>query len=137
MGRKGNRQTSGCPWVTGGDCLVHDRDMTPAERTQWISDRAHAAGFDLCGVAPVNGELGALGELRHLPEWLARGYAGEMRYLHDMRRGDPRLLMEGARSLIVVALNYNAQQPLSITRSSILSREERRKATDELPRGWI
>ncbi|HEY6442343.1 MAG TPA: tRNA epoxyqueuosine(34) reductase QueG [Candidatus Acidoferrales bacterium] len=120
--------------------------MTPTERTQWISDRAHAAGFDLCGVAPVNGELIAsessaepepFEELRYLPEWLARGYAGEMKYLHDSRRGDPRLVMEGARSVIVVALNYNAPRPLSITRSSVLSREERGGAADESPRGWI
>ena len=115
------------PVVTDGAPLVHDRNMTPAEKTQWINDRAHAAGFDLCGVAPVNGELidsansaepEAFEELRHLPEWLARGYAGEMKYLHDSRRGDPRLVMEGARSLIVVALNYNAPQPLSTARSS-------------------
>jgi len=120
--------------------------MTPAERTQWINDRARAAGFDLCGVAPLNGELipsansaerGTFGELQRLPEWLARGYAGEMKYLYDARRGDPRQVMEGARSLIVVALNYNVPQPLSTSRSSLLSREERQCAADESPRGWI
>lgn len=119
--------------------------MTPAERTQWINDRARAAGFDLCGVAPVSGESipsansgePEFEELRHLPEWLARGYAGEMRYLCDSRRGDPRLVMEGARSLIVVALNYNSPQPLSLARSSLLSRGERREAAGESPRGWI
>ncbi len=120
--------------------------MTPAERTEWINDRARAAGFDLCGAAPVNGELipsatsgepRAFGELERLPEWLARGYAGEMKYLYDARRGDPRLVMEGARSLIVVALNYNAPQPLSTTRSSLRSCDEGRQAADELPRGWI
>jgi epoxyqueuosine reductase len=120
--------------------------MTPAERTRWINNRARAAGFDLCGVAPVNGELAPSAnsaepeifeELRYLPEWLARGYAGEMKYLHDSRRGDPRRVMEGARSLIVVALNYNAPQPLSTTRSSVLSGEQGRGAGDESPRGWI
>ncbi len=120
--------------------------MTPGERIQWINDRARAAGFDLCGVAPVHGESAhsanstdpeAFEELRHLPEWLAHGYAGEMKYLYDSRRGDPRLVMEGARSLIVVALNYNAPQPLSINRSSVLSREEGRGAATESPRGWI
>jgi epoxyqueuosine reductase len=124
---------------------VHDRKMTPAERTQWINDRARAAGFDLCGVAPVDGEPTnsansaeprAFAELQRLPEWLARGYAGEMKYLYDSRRGDPRLVMEGARSLIVVALNYNAPQPLSTSRSSLLSCEER-GAADQSPRGWI
>jgi epoxyqueuosine reductase len=128
--------------------MVHHRDMTPAERTQWINDRARAAGFELCGVAPVSEELSRRAnpenkvegepfeELRYLPEWLARGYAGEMNYLHDSRRADPRLVMEGARSLIVVALNYNAPQPLSTSRSSLLSRREKQNA-DESPRGWI
>ena len=130
----------------GGARLVHDRKMTPGERTQWINDRARAAGFDLCGVAPVHGEPGHSGnsaepeafeELQRLPEWLARGYAGEMKYLHDARRGDPRMVMEGARSLIVVALNYNAPEPLSRAGYSLLSREGRGGAADESPRGWI
>ena len=127
---------------------MHDRKMTPTERTQWIQERARAEGLDLCGVAPLgeetevsgvrgDGAAESYGELSRLTEWLGRGYAGEMKYLHDPRRGDPRLLMEGARSLIVVALNYNAPQPLSTSRSSGLSREERQDAADESPRGWI
>jgi epoxyqueuosine reductase len=85
--------------------------MTPAERTRWIGERASAAGFDVCGVAPASPE--DLDELSHMPEWLARGFAGEMNYLHDGRRADPRLVLQGARSLIVVALNYNSAQPAS------------------------
>jgi epoxyqueuosine reductase len=85
--------------------------MTSAERTRWIGERARAAGFDLCGVAPVAPE--ELEELSRLPEWLSRGFAGEMNYLHDSRRADPRLVLQGARSLIVVALNYNSAQPAS------------------------
>jgi epoxyqueuosine reductase len=82
-------------------------------------------GFDLCGVAPVEG----LKDLGHFPEWLARGYAGEMNYLRDERRGDPRLVLEGARSLIVVALNYNSPLPYS---TKIPAGTE-----NEAPRGWI
>jgi epoxyqueuosine reductase len=62
------------------------------------------AGFDLCGVVTAE----PYRELEKFPEWIARGYAGEMGYLKDPRRGDPRLVLEGARSLIVVALNYNS-----------------------------
>jgi epoxyqueuosine reductase len=99
--------------------------MAPAERTRWICKRARTAGFDLCGVAPAH----AFDELAHLPEWLARGYAGEMNYLHDPRRADPRLVVESARSLIVVALNYNSPQPYWT--------ESPQTADDERPRGWI
>ncbi|MGA3293583.1 MAG: tRNA epoxyqueuosine(34) reductase QueG [Candidatus Acidiferrales bacterium] len=101
--------------------------MTPAERTRWIGERALAAGFDLCGVAPAAAEQ--LEELGRLPEWLARGYAGEMRYLHDSRRSDPRAVLEGARSLIVFALNYNSLQPSSIHPPPDVG--------DASPHGWI
>src|SRR5271167_3754641 len=87
--------------------------MDAALKTAWIREQAQALGFDLCGVAPVHGSPGNLGELQHLPEWLNRGHAGEMTYLHDPRRAHPALAMDGARSLIVVALNYNSAQPYS------------------------
>jgi epoxyqueuosine reductase len=98
---------------------------TRTEQTRWICEQARAAGFDSCGVAPV----GALDDLAHLPEWLARDYAGEMNYLHDPRRADPRLILDGARSLIVVALNYNAPQ--------LHSTEVFATPDQEKPRGWI
>lgn len=62
-------------------------------------------------------------------EWLGRGYAGEMKYLHDERRGDVQRVVKGARSLIVVGLNYNTAHPYST---------EAAAASDgEAPRGWI
>jgi epoxyqueuosine reductase len=96
-----------------------------ADRTSWIRDRARTLGFDLCGIVAVE----EYAELAHLPEWLAQGYAGEMNYLHDPRRADPRLVLEGARSLIVVALNYNSDRPHSTELPSAVD--------DESPRGWI
>jgi len=119
--------------------LMHHGRMTPAEQTRWIVERARAAGFDLCGVAPVAREnsdsargpaetsVESFPELDRLPEWLARGYAGEMSYLHDPRRSDPRRVLEGARSLIVVALNYNSPQSAAVPA----------KGDPESPRGWI
>jgi epoxyqueuosine reductase len=128
------------PGLFTGARLMHDPIMTPTERTQWITSRARSIGFDPCGVAAVDeatafpensGKVRAFEELRHLPEWLARGYAGEMKYLHDPRRANPGLVLEGARSLIVVALNYNSPQPLSTAPDADRSEQS------ELPRGWI
>ena len=101
---------------------MHHERMTPAQKTHWIAERARALGFDLCGVAPVDPE--SLPELARLPEWLDRGYAGEMEYLRDARRADPRQILEGARNMIVVALSYNTPH----------------KPPDDAgaaPRGWI
>ena len=105
--------------------------MNAALKTSWICDQARAIGFDLCGVAPVHGDENHLRELQHLPEWLNRGHAGEMNYLHDPRRADPALAMDGARSLIVVALNYNSAQPYST------AVEAAAIESDAVPRGWI
>ena len=103
--------------------------MNSAERTQWICERARGVGFDLCGVALLDANRVAFRELDYLPEWLARGYAGEMNYLRDPRRADPRLALEGARSVIVVAMNYNGPQPRSV--------DQPWDAEDQSPRGWI
>ena len=103
--------------------------MDPAHKTSWICDHARAVGFDLCGVAPVHGAPGNFAELQHLPEWLERGHAGEMNYLRDPRRADPALVMDAARSLIVVALNYNSAQPYST--------EMAPSPGADSPRGWI
>lgn len=101
--------------------------MTPAQQTHWIAERARALGFDLCGVAPVAAEQ--LAELSRLPEWLDCGYAGEMKYLHDPRRSDPRQVLDGAKTMIVVALNYNtAHQPQALLAPD---------ADIAAPRGWI
>jgi epoxyqueuosine reductase len=86
---------------------------------------ARSLGFDLCGVAPAS----AFDELARMPEWLERGYAGEMKYLRDVRRADPALALVGARSIIVVALNYRTAQPYST--------EVPASAPGEPPRGWI
>ena len=53
-----------------------------------VKAEAKAAGFDLCGIAPA----GRFPELGFLGEWLSRGYAGEMHYLHRTadRRADVR-----------------------------------------------
>jgi epoxyqueuosine reductase len=103
--------------------------MDRAARTRWIRDKAREMGFDLCGVAPA-AMVSESPELARLPEWLAAGYAGEMEYLHDERRSDPGHALEGAKSVIMVALNYNADRPHS-TDAGIYD------SPGGAPRGWI
>ena len=76
-----------------------------------IKARAAELGFDLCGIAPA----GAFKELAFLPEWLSRGYAGEMGYLHRSaeRRADVRAVMPSARSVIALATVSNTDRPYS------------------------
>jgi epoxyqueuosine reductase len=99
--------------------------MDLAARTRWICEQARGMGFELCGVAPAE----AFPELAQVSAWLERGHAGEMNYLHDKRRVDPRLALDKARSLIVVALNYNTPQPYSTEQAAGLEGDS--------PRGWI
>jgi epoxyqueuosine reductase len=74
-----------------------------------ITQRAGELGFDACGIAPA----AALPELQYLPEWLARGYAGEMLYLHKSAatRADIRQLLPTARSVIVTGTVYSTRPP--------------------------
>src|SRR5580658_2359182 len=108
--------------------------MDLAARTRWVCEQAHELGFDLCGVAPAD----AFEELANYSTWLERGYAGNMDYLRDPRRADPRLVLEGARSLIVVALNYNSAPSHSTAQSKKHSSEPGDGSPQECaPRGWI
>ena len=108
------------------DCGTIDfmRFMHVAE-TEWIIAKANELGFDLCGIAPVEG----LADAANLKEWLARGYAGQMQYMHDPRRSDIKQVLPDVKSVIVCALNYNTRAPTSI--------EAAARATDQEPRGWI
>ncbi|PYQ69165.1 MAG: tRNA epoxyqueuosine(34) reductase QueG [Acidobacteria bacterium] len=76
-----------------------------------IKDKARGLGFDLCGIAPA----GDLPELTFFREWLERGYAGEMTYLHRSaaRRADVRNVLPSARTVVVTATNYNTDRPYS------------------------
>ncbi len=98
--------------------------MNSTCETAWIVERATALGFDLCGVV----RAGKFAELDLTTEWLARGYAGEMKYLSDRRRTDPQSVMSGLRSVIVCALNYNSSAPRSV---------DARQPEGSEPRGWI
>lgn len=88
-------------------------------------EQAKSLGFDLCGVVRAE----KFPELQQTPEWLARGYAGEMKYLADPRRCDPQAAMPGIRSAVVGLLNYSTEEPLSTDPALALE--------DGKPSGWI
>ncbi len=109
--------------------------MSDTSLPAWISAQAAELGFDLCGVV----EAKKFPELAHTEEWLASGYAGEMRYLHDTRRRDPASAMPEVRSIIVCALNYNSSQPRSIEAIARAAADDgqAKDAVYYAPRGWI
>lgn len=76
-----------------------------------VKARALDIGFDLCGIAAP----GDYRELRYLDEWIARGYAGEMRYMarSARRRADVRHVLPSARSVISLGTVYNTDRPYS------------------------
>jgi epoxyqueuosine reductase len=76
-----------------------------------IKERARGIGFDLCGIARAD----AYPELAFLSEWLDRGYAATMEWMHRSagKRADVRNVVPGARSVIVTATLYNTDRPYS------------------------
>ena len=69
-----------------------------------IKVRARELGFLACGIT----HPGPTDHADRLDQWLAKGYAGTMRYLHRQarRRKDPRQIEPEARAVVVVLDNY-------------------------------
>jgi len=94
--------------------------------TSLVKQAAHAAGFELAGIAPVH----EFGELDRFREWIAAGRAGEMQYMEardetgTLKRASLRTTLPWVRSVIVCAINYNTAQPYSTE-------------ADDPQRGWI
>jgi len=97
-----------------------------SEITAQIKRTAHAAGFELAGIAPVSD----FAELSHFTDWIEAGHAGEMKYMEardpagQLKRASLRSTAPWARSVIVCAINYNTAHPYSVE-------------ADDPERGWI
>jgi epoxyqueuosine reductase len=91
-----------------------------------IKRAAEQAGFDLAGIAPA----GDTSELKHFPQWIAAGHAGEMKYMEarddrgELKRASLARVAPWARSVVVCAMNYNTENPYSTE-------------AHESDRGWI
>jgi epoxyqueuosine reductase len=78
--------------------------MTTDAIKKRIVARAVSLGFDSCRIAPATPPQHA----EEFREWLRDGAAGEMEWMQRgaEKRCDPQQVLAGARSVIVVALNY-------------------------------
>jgi epoxyqueuosine reductase len=110
-----------------GPVATKNDSMITASATAWISERASQLGFAMAGVVRAE----KFPELARQPEWLARGYAGEMKYLSDARRSDPQAALPGIQSVIVCALTYNTDHP----RTAQAGLDDATETSE--PRGWI
>jgi epoxyqueuosine reductase len=74
-----------------------------------IKARAQELGFDLCGITSA----AASEHADYFGEWIADGQQGEMGWLarEPERRSDPRRVLDDARSIIFLGMNYYQSSP--------------------------
>jgi epoxyqueuosine reductase len=89
--------------------------MSLTQLSDAIKHSARELGFDLAGIAGV----GDFPESARFPSWIEQGRAGQMRYLEarneagELKRSALRNAAPWAKSVVVVALNYNSAEPYS------------------------
>lgn len=73
--------------------------------TEVIKKKAHELGFSFCGISEATF---LEEEAPRLESWLKNGFHGEMAYMenHFDKRLDPRLLVDGAKSVVSLLFNY-------------------------------
>jgi epoxyqueuosine reductase len=87
--------------------------MTPDPSTtaRVLLESARRHGFHLAAIVPVE----PAGHHDRFADWIAHGHAGDMGYLstpeHVTQRAHIGSLLDGARTLVVVALSYGAPPP--------------------------
>lgn len=74
-----------------------------------IKREATRLGFDYCGISKADF---LEDEARHFEDWLHKGMHGQMHYMDRNidKRLDPRLLVEGARSVVSLMMNYYPEE---------------------------
>ena len=82
---------------------------TKTRYSQLIKTEAQRLGFLSCGISKADF---LEEEAPRLEKWLKDGMHGEMQYMenHFDKRLDPRLLVDGARSVISLLLNYYPEE---------------------------
>lgn len=82
------------------------------KNTAFIKSKALELGFDFCGISKADF---LEDEAKLLEIWLNKNYNGKMAYMANYfdKRLDPRLLVEGAKSVITFILNYYPEEELT------------------------
>lgn len=80
--------------------------------TQLIKQTAQALGFDYCGISKAEF---LEEEAPRLEKWLKNNMHGEMKYMENYfdKRLDPRLLVDGAKSVVSLLLNYFPEKEMN------------------------
>lgn len=83
--------------------------LSKQEYSQMIKQEALRLGFMSCGIAKADF---LEKEAPRLEQWLKKNHHGEMGYMenHFDKRLDPRLLVENAKSVVSLTLNYYSEQ---------------------------
>jgi epoxyqueuosine reductase len=79
--------------------------------SQIIKTKAKQLGFDFCGISKADF---LAEEAPRLEEWLKKGMHGKMSWMENYfdKRLDPRKLMDGAKSVISLLLNYYPEKEI-------------------------
>lgn len=87
--------------------------------SQKIKEKASSLEFDACGICSAE-EIDTITQ-EHLKQWIEKGYQADMNYLSRNidKRNNPTLLVEGAKSIICVALNYYPKKKQSLSSPQI------------------
>ena len=83
--------------------------MDKSKITQKIKNKAYDLGFSFVGISKAQF---LEKEARQLESWLKSNFHGKMTYMENYfdKRTDPRLLVEGAKSVITVLQNYYTEE---------------------------
>lgn len=86
--------------------------VTTAEVKQWIKETAQSLGFADCGFLSVHHPL-FVKQTEQLKLWLAKGYEAQLQFMHSNHhlRAHPEQLVEGAKTIISVRMDYLTQAP--------------------------
>ena len=89
---------------------------TTVDIKHWIKKEAQTLGFADCGFLSVHHPL-FVKQTEQLKQWLAKGYEAQLQFMHSNHhlRAHPEQLVEGAKTIISVRMDYLTQTPAART----------------------